>query len=263
MKINITIFTLLLSFSLLSCSRDDDTFRYEDLIKCELESMNMPRPEGSYNYPVYPGMKEWATFKTTQEMVDACQVPIEVLKKQSTQEVIQAIWEYPFLFEISSSSDHYQMYFENVFFKNNAYNELILRSDAGSGLSERLTLVNVEMMCGRFLSRSLEIILSQPVFLSQLNDDQKKVVVKTAFRNDSLKEKTNESPGMIYRIREITWLLIGRTMFQANYPPFMEDVEKNTILRQFIETSELRIQTMEEYLDIIQCIITHGENYIN
>lgn len=49
---------------LFSCSDDigenPDLLRstnYLNLIQGKLESMNMPRPAGSYNYPVYPGLK--------------------------------------------------------------------------------------------------------------------------------------------------------------------------------------------------------------
>jgi len=66
----------------------------------------MERPSDSYNYPVYPGMKEWGNFKTNKEMLEACQVPAKTLKKMSTQAVIQALWEHVnFPTPYSSSTD--------------------------------------------------------------------------------------------------------------------------------------------------------------
>lgn len=71
---------------------------YLELIKDKLDCMNMPRPEGSFDYYLYPGMKEWSLFKYTSHMFTTSQIPESLLKDMSTQAVIQAIWEYPFFF---------------------------------------------------------------------------------------------------------------------------------------------------------------------
>ena len=70
-------------------------FHYGDLHSERLAYMGMDRPADSYNYPAYPGMDEWATFKTSDEMTAIQQVPDCLLSKMSTQAVIQAIWELP------------------------------------------------------------------------------------------------------------------------------------------------------------------------
>ncbi|MDR3226687.1 MAG: hypothetical protein LBT56_03340, partial [Prevotellaceae bacterium] len=138
------IIFIIIGFSLISCEKNDITteseFKYEHLITAKLECMNMPRPSDSYNYPVYPGMPEWAEFETVEEMVEACQIPENTLKKMSTQAVIQAIWEYPFAFDVLQ---RYQYQFDfRMFLENNAYNELTKRTDAGMALLERLTCIN-------------------------------------------------------------------------------------------------------------------------
>jgi hypothetical protein len=116
-------------------------FDYEELIQARLDS-EMPRPDDSYNYPVYPGMPEWSEFKTTEEMVAAIQVPENILKKMSTQAVIQAIWEYPLWFDVLCRLQ-YQLDFDGEFSNNNAYKELIKRADAGTSLLERLNSINL------------------------------------------------------------------------------------------------------------------------
>jgi hypothetical protein len=45
----------------------------------------MERPKDSYNYPAYPGRKEWEHLSTGQEMQEACRVPLDKLKNMSTQ----------------------------------------------------------------------------------------------------------------------------------------------------------------------------------
>lgn len=259
---NLNIYVILgISFFLLSCSREDNTLRYEDFIKDRLECMNMPRPEGSYNYPVYPGMTEWANFKTGQEMVDACQVPIEVLKKQSTHAVIQAIWEYPLCFEAITIHNYFQQSFEGTFFKNNAYNELTNRFDAGKCLLERYMLVNPTPKGAMDAPLVLELLFSQSVFLSLLNEKGKIDVVKIAFEKDHLRQNSEDYAGSA--TREITWLLMGRTMSNASYTPFTEEVDNNEQLRNFLQTSMVKVHTKEEYNTFFQHIISFGENYIS
>jgi hypothetical protein len=43
--------------------------------------MNMPRPEGSYNYPVIPNTKEWIKLNDREQMVDVCQINNFVIVK--------------------------------------------------------------------------------------------------------------------------------------------------------------------------------------
>jgi len=135
-KINMTGFlntgkqklmALILMFAITGgCEDNENPFSYEELILPQLQSMNMPRPTDSWNYPVYPGMDEWAKFESSQEMVDACQVPEKRLKKMSTQAVIQALWEYPFFTE-PLHRYLYQKDFESLFLQNNAYNYYFIK----------------------------------------------------------------------------------------------------------------------------------------
>ncbi|GHT58233.1 hypothetical protein AGMMS50239_02410 [Bacteroidia bacterium] len=230
--------------------------KYKDLIQDKLGSMNMPRPADSYNYPVYPGMEEWAQFKTVWEMVNACQVPEDILKTMSTQAVIQAIWEYPFLFDILHRFE-YQSDFEGTFLKNNAYNELIKRTDAGTALLERMLALDPVKWGPWFGPKAFEVLTSQAVFLSQLDDDAKKKLIKVTLKNDELRQKK----GSNYPFRELTWILIGRTLVSANYPPFMEEYMKDEQMKLFLEA---RSYIYEEvvYGAIPQIIVEYAERYL-
>jgi hypothetical protein len=93
-----------------SCD-DDDAMRYDyreepgaeylALIQDLLEAMNMPRPVDAYCYPVYPGMASWADLQTSMDHFAATQVPQSILDRQSTQAVLQNMWEHPLLGNIA------------------------------------------------------------------------------------------------------------------------------------------------------------------
>jgi len=186
----------------------------------------MPRPEGSYNYPILPGMERWKSFPTTEEMIDACQVPVAILKYQSTQAVFQALWEYPFFFEITYRYGHFQC------------------------LYSRLTLVNPLYT---IYSRGLELFVSQGAFLQQLSINKKKDIVSIALKNDSIRQAAVQYEGDVSR--QITWLLIGRVLLSSTYKPFTDLIDSNPKLESFLETSALNVESKDEYDNFFQIII--------
>ena len=230
---------------------------YESWIQDKLKCMNMARPECSYNYPVLPGMDEWALFTTTQAMIDACQVPEAVLACQSTQAIMEALWEYPFFFEITFRHNHYQQDFETNYSNNRAYKSFVTKEDAAQSILTRLLLVDPLFPV---LPHGLELFLAQPVFLKQLNNDDKKKAVTVVFKNDSLSQIANGYGQDV--MRQVTWLLIGRTMFYANYKPFVDLVNSNTQLKGFLDTSVINVYTLEEYNRFFQLIISNGQAFI-
>jgi hypothetical protein len=260
MKTKHKLTALILLFAITGgCSKEEieNPFSYEEFILPKLESMNMARPADSWNYPVYPGMAEWSQFKTVQEMIDACQVPEKILKNMSTQAVIQAIWEYPFLIEPLHRFT-YQADFDGTFLTNNAYKELTKRADAGKSLLNRLVLVKHFIPEAIDMPYALELLSSQTVFLSQLNDKEKKTIIEISLKNDSLRQHEAEFSNIL---RGVTSLLMGRTMLNAGYLPFIEEADNNEQLETFLtkSSSYAFIQEEEEFM---QRIIFHGENFI-
>jgi len=45
----------------------------------------------TWDYPIKPGMKEWATLKTGKQKVEVCQIPLDVLKTIGTKELAAVI----------------------------------------------------------------------------------------------------------------------------------------------------------------------------
>ena len=48
-----------------------------------------------YQYPVTPGMDAWRTFQSFDEMIDACQIPNNILTQMSTEALIESVLDYP------------------------------------------------------------------------------------------------------------------------------------------------------------------------
>jgi hypothetical protein len=202
-------------------------------------------------------MPEWSQFKTVQEMIDACQIPEKRLKKMSTQAVIQAIWEYPFFINALHRAT-YQRDFESTFLTNNAYKALTKRADAGKSLLKRLELVKlIPEPEARYMLSALELLMSQTVFLSQLNDKEKKTIIEITLKNDSVRQQVTT----VNIFRGVTVLLMGKTMLNAGYLPFIEEMDNNEQLKTFL-TESTSLTFFYEQEEFMRRIIFHGENFI-
>jgi hypothetical protein len=224
-----------------------------------LKCINMPLPDDTYDYPVLPGTQKWESFTTGEQMVEALQIPATVTKKLSTQALIQTIWEYPLLLDVFHRNQ-YQMDFESIFLKNNAYLELSKRTDAGAAILQRIVVVDPLVPEARFLPRILELLIAQPIFLSQLNSDEKKLLIQTLLEKEKLRadnpELANGSIGY-----EVVWLSVGRTLFEANYQPFVEAVNGSETLKLFLQ-DKTYVYIKEVYLDITQRISVYAKEYL-
>ena len=214
---------------LAACSKDnpepvpeqESDIDYLELISGLIEAQNMPRPADSYNYPIYPGRKNWALLPNQELREEVIQVPVDIAKSMSTQALIQALWEYPFagfMFGLDDY-DRYQSAFNSRISSRNAYVELTRRTDAGSELLYRLERVNP--LASSFPQYVLNLLTSQTVFVTKLNDGEKRKVIEIAIENESLRQAVF---GTSYMDKVITALLTGRIMFAAGYAPFVEAV---------------------------------------
>jgi hypothetical protein len=248
----------LIVFLFASCRQSDEMD--SPVYRPEAEIMNMERPEGSYDYPVYPGTEAWAELSTGEEMLEACQIPENVLKAMSTQAVIQALWEHPLLTDVFHR-DQYRRDFDSMFSSNHAYRELCAREDAGISLLERMKAVNplYSVPEARFKFELLEMLAAQDVFLSLLTVEDKVLLVKIALEKDDVRQKNAAFANKPERA--VTWLLTGQTMLNAGYRPFVAKVNGNEALKLFF-TSDLYVYSNEVYGNIPQIITEYAIEFM-
>jgi hypothetical protein len=177
----------------------------------------------------------------------------------TTQAILQAIWEYPFLSTVLNRHQ-YQLDFLSAISNTNAYLELITRADAGTSILERLNETNpVHSREAYTLYKSFEVLISQTELLSQLNNEEKKRLITGVLKNDALLEKNAD---VIPNINRATsWLLIGKTLSNAGYTPFMEQIKDNASLKMFLESPSY-VYMKEVYADIPKIIAEYAEKYL-
>lgn len=84
-------------------------------------------------YSVQPGTEEWAKLGTVQNKMEACQISESILTNMTDTELIQAVWEYPFLCEVFLYND-YATGVQSVYKNCDALKALLSRSTGKDAL---------------------------------------------------------------------------------------------------------------------------------
>ena len=207
---------------------------YLGINAAKIEAMNMERPAGSYDYPVCPGMEEWSVFISTWQMVSTVEIPEDMLKEMSTEALMQGLWEYPFFFELPTSSFSLQHGYEALLPYINIGREFLSRDDAAECLYHRYEIVNVAHEGAIILARSLEVMLAQDVYLAKYNDEQLKKLIEMVYKNDIIRygENSNVETGIM---RSCSWFLIGRILRHIGYEPFLNILENDALMQIYMD----------------------------
>ena len=94
-----------------------------------------------YEYPVRPGSAQWQKFESRSEMVDACQIPQDILDNLSTQALLETILDYPLLSDMTTVSHAPEGQDDEAGFRHiagsfNGLQEFMSRTDALSTLHQ-------------------------------------------------------------------------------------------------------------------------------
>lgn len=267
-KIAFLFIGLLAFFS--SCNSEDDFLnsfptlddvQYSFYVAEALDAMNMPRPEGSYNYPCLPGMPEWKEL-SSEEMKKVCLISEKILKKQSTQAVIQAMWEHPkfsMLIGFSSNSS-IQQSLEKVLPDWDIYIELIKRPDAASCLVERYYRINLTKSIHGFYNNSLQLLLSQTFFLDQLSVSEKtKMAKEIVSRIEVINKIEGVEIGKDAYCTESSYFCLARIMVNSGYAPILAWIEDNETAQKFEKEGDVILLTS----DLRKEILDLSFNFIN
>lgn len=58
-----------------------------------------------YAYPTVPGSEEWKSFGSHTQMIEACQVPEDILENMTTAALLETVLNYPLLIDVFNFED--------------------------------------------------------------------------------------------------------------------------------------------------------------
>lgn len=191
-KLNLLVLCLALLFS--GCKKDSQEIS-------DFENIGFPNEnELSWDYPTMPGSDAWRTFRSHDEMLEACQIPSAILSKLSTEELFLICLKYPLLMDIGAFNfftDGYAAYETNF----NGIRELYQRSNAPSVIYsyyQQLKLQNAVMYSSiSFVFRVSVIeymISASPVISKYLATQRKEVATELLSKLSIKKAQSGDFP---------------------------------------------------------------------
>ena len=148
-----------------------------------------------YVYPILPGTKEWENFKSKSEMMDACQIPSEIVDAMSTKALTLSVINHPLLDTEVLSYDNYTQGFDSFVSDFDAAKVLLEREDFAINLAKiylDTPVLNKEQSSNLqdtmldFIVK--ETVLAVPQVFNLLKEDEAEALIVIA--KNKMKEKS-------------------------------------------------------------------------
>ena len=146
-------------------------------------------------------MKEWATFETGEQMVKACQIPLDILSTIGTKELVTTCLNYPLFNNYAAFNDEREGVNATIR-QFNGLQELSQRTDAVQELIKAYADYPVLSQVQKDATSKyyhlpyklpfLELVLSDSIFLNQMNSEELEDLRKIAVNKYADKLKNSE-----------------------------------------------------------------------
>lgn len=134
-----------------------------------------------WDYPIKPGTKEWGNLKSYQERLNAYNIPDNILKTISTEQLAKTCLDYP-EFRLVFTRNDLQSGYNHIYKIFNGFSELESRTDAGKellkiyksykpeGFGKNSTLLEIGEHIVRFTY--IELLMAQYNILNSLSSNE-------------------------------------------------------------------------------------------
>lgn len=141
--------------------------------------MQVVNAQMAYDYPIKPGTEEWKKFTSTSEMIEACQIPENILKTISTNDLLDVCLKYPILSQYTASNSPNNG-LASIINSSNGFTEFMNRADSHRVLlnyyaNESVNKIDNSKDKGgyTFYFCALELLLSQPILLKRFTREER------------------------------------------------------------------------------------------
>ncbi|OJV80512.1 MAG: hypothetical protein BGO34_15535 [Bacteroidia bacterium 44-10] len=214
------VLTMALLFLLIGVGCEEDNKLNSSEGQTEERSETRHTEKLAWDYPVKPGTEEWNKIQSSQEMLNACQIPERVLTSLSTKDLAELCLSYPLLGDMLFSNTSIQDGFNFISSTFNGFQELFKRKDAGIELLKQYEQFNLDSfkknkgitITNVFYDLCIDIVMGQHLILSQLNTEEKNKLIEIALKNLKKKQDDMDSP---FR-QKTTAVILSRLLIKEN-----------------------------------------------
>ena len=198
-----------------------------------------------YVFPVQPGSREWATFRTHGEMVAACQVPEPILRDMSTEGLIETCLSYPLIGDMGAYNS-WQQGLDRVAARFNGLQELLRRPDVGTELLARYRQMDpagiqekgTSLQRGQYAIefQHVEMLLAQRGVLSSMTVAERRDLLAECLE----KSRSKEPPGYgVVDVAYTAWVM-GRILVMDAPGHLGLEERTGSELAYFVEEGSLK-----------------------
>ncbi|WP_291861253.1 hypothetical protein [Marinilabilia sp.] len=211
----------------------------------------------TYEYPIVPGMDEWADLKSLSEMVQACQIPNSKLKSISTEGLLETLLTYPLILDYGAFNFG-QDGFERIKSENNGFEELYGRTNFFNVITERYKLMSLNCDKNHYPPffagietpiqisfETIEFFMLQDELLNKTNSNQRIQILELVLE----KLQAKKEYGISQNENLVSYAILGKIMINENYSPFVNINDENEIVAGLVR---IPIGFDSELLDLIE-----------
>jgi hypothetical protein len=199
------------------------------LISCHPSS-----DDDSYNFPIKPGTDEWADLGDNIAMINACQIPEDILTDMSTKGLVRTVLEYPLFFDVWAHN-FVQDGFDSVAGNFNGIRELLSRKDSGIELMDvygdkdpaafQENWTDIQKVQYGMSFSDIEVLLAQDQVLTSLSQVQCSHLLEDTLDKYNVKIQNPEYYGIFGT--NCSLFLMGRILQRLNYAPFITHINED------------------------------------
>ena len=201
-----------------------------------------------YDFPLKPGMPEWADLKSGAEMVNALQVPQDILNRMTTRSLLETCLNYPLFGDVTASSSTIKAGMEGVINNFNGFHELLGRKYAYVYLSEKFLSFDLLAVTNKkwtllqkggymFELLKIELLLGQDIVLESASYESKISLLKeTLIKHKKMLTLKEYYSGHGY---EQIFFLMGNILLKSGNPAISSLITNNKEISDFLKTGRL------------------------
>jgi len=211
--------------------------------------------EALWDYPVKPGMPEWASFTTGAQKWDACQIPDNIMETLTTKDLVKICLNFPLFFEFTAANDE-RLGAAFAIKRFNGLNELSKRKD---GALELINAYREYPVLTQHLEKSskdyfmpiklpwIELLLADDAFIKQLNE-QESAELKQIVEEKYVHKVENMHVYSVWNIKK-TFLLCA--VYVLHYSMDSKTPQQQETIKRFIENYMYADETLLTEMSII------------
>ena len=172
-----------------------------DLFVCIVNAQTESEKKLTWDYPLRYGMPGWETLKTYEERLNAYNIPVEIIKNISTEELINVCLAYPNFKVIHAYNDR-RTGLNKMMRHFNGFTELFARNDAAKELIKLYSKVDplaigddwTLLQQGRygFYINYIELLLAHEMIIEKLDEQDTHVLLNEVAAKYQLKKQRSD-----------------------------------------------------------------------